>query len=117
MACERGARCGVRRGAGAGWHPEGVEILWWLVPSVVVTICAMLWISWLGRQNRGEVDRDVAVQQMAKALRTEHRGLAQPSPRVARRPDRSTGVALRAHRTADSARPASPDRGEGRRTA
>ena len=40
-------------------------------PPVVVTALAMLWVSWLGRDGRGEVDRDVAVERLGKALRQE----------------------------------------------
>ena len=42
-----------------------MEILLWLVPTGVVTLVAMLWVAWLGREGRGEVDRDVAVQRLA----------------------------------------------------
>ena len=49
-----------------------MDILWWLVPPVVVTALAMLWVTWLGRSGRGEVDRDVAVERLARALRKEH---------------------------------------------
>ena len=31
-----------------------MEILLWLVPAGVVTVLAMLWVSWLGREGRGE---------------------------------------------------------------
>ena len=48
-----------------------MEILLWLVPPVVVTIVAMVWVSWLGREGRGEVDRDVAVRRLAEALQRE----------------------------------------------
>jgi hypothetical protein len=76
-----------------------VEILLWLVPSVVVTVVAMLWVAWAGREGRGEVDRDVAVRRLAAALEPDPRrrrapGYAVPPP--AR--DRSTGVAVRPSR-------------------
>ena len=45
-----------------------MEILLWLVPSAVVTAAAMAWVGWVGRDGRGEVDRDVAVERLAKAL-------------------------------------------------
>ena len=54
-----------------------MDILWWLVPPVVVTALAMLWVTWLGRSGRGEVDRDVAVERLAQ-------GPAQGAPRDAR---------------------------------
>ena len=46
----------------------------WLVPPVVVTCVAMVWVSWLGREGRGEVDRDVAVRRLAEALQREEPG-------------------------------------------
>ena len=69
-----------------------MEILWWLAPSVVVTVVAMVWVSWLGREGRGEVDRDVAVARLAKALERERATPRTPAGRV---PDRSTGIAVR----------------------
>jgi hypothetical protein len=70
-----------------------VEILLWLVPSLLVMVAAMAWVTWLGRDGRGEVDRDVAVERLAKALAKDHRtGRAAPPARVR---DRSTGIAVR----------------------
>jgi hypothetical protein len=81
-----------------------VEILLWLVPPAVVTVLAMAWVAWLGREGRGEVDRETAVRRMGDAL-------SRPAaPRVVVRPqarERSTGVAVRAPRQAD--RRATPD--------
>ena len=70
----------------------------WLVPPVVVTLVAMVWVSWLGREGRGEVDRDVAVRRLAEALQREPK---HPTPYAARTPvrDRSTGIAVRPSRT------------------
>ena len=73
-----------------------MEILLWLVPSVVVTAVAMLWVGWAGREGRGEVDREVAVARLAAALTKEspvRRG-AEPRPPA----DRSTGIAVRPSR-------------------
>lgn len=70
-----------------------MEILLWLVPSVVVTALAMAWVSWVGRDGRGEVDRDVAVERLGKALAKDlptGTRSATPSAR-----DRSTGIAVR----------------------
>lgn len=75
-----------------------MEILLWLVPSVVVTVLAMLWVGWLGRERTEEVDRDAAVARLARALedgRAVQRG-GRPSP--AR--DRSRGIAVRPSRIA-----------------
>jgi hypothetical protein len=73
-----------------------VEILLWLVPPAVVTVLAMGWVAWLGREGRGEVDPDEAERRLARAME-------RPSP-VVRRPsasvdqERSTGVAVRRQR-------------------
>jgi hypothetical protein len=81
-----------------------VEILFWLLPSAVVTVVAMLWVGWLGREGRGEVDREVAVRRLAGALEPdEHRrgGRPRPTPGYAvspPEPDRSTGIAVRPSR-------------------
>ena len=75
----------------------GVEILLWLLPSVVVTVVAAIWVAWLGREGRGEVDRDVAVRRLADALQREPK---RPTGYAARTPakDRSTGIAVRPSR-------------------
>jgi hypothetical protein len=77
-----------------------VEILWWLVPSVVVAAVAMVWATWMGREGRGEVDRDVAVERLARALTKADR--VERGPRPARVVDRSTGIAVRPTRRTDS---------------
>ena len=70
-----------------------MEILLWLVPAAVVTAAAMAWVSWAGRDGRGEVDRDVAVQRLGKALGKDlPAGTRRTSPPVR---DRSTGIAVR----------------------
>ncbi|WP_372729833.1 hypothetical protein [Nocardioides sp.] len=75
-----------------------MEILWWLVPSAVLTAVAMAWVSWLGREGRGEVDRDVAVRRLAEALQREPRPpKGRATPRTSER-DRSTGIAVRPSR-------------------
>jgi len=75
-----------------------VEILLWLVPPAVVTLVAMVWVGWLGRQERREVDREQAVRRLGEAL-SEQRLARRPTgayaPRVPKRRDRSTGVAVR----------------------
>ncbi len=70
-----------------------MEILLWLVPAAVVTLLAMLWVSWLGRDGRGEVDQEVAVARLATALGREHPGRRTVPPVPTR--DRSTGIAVR----------------------
>ena len=76
-----------------------MEILLWLVPAVVVTAVAMAWVSWVGRDGRGEVDRDVAVERLGKALAKELPAGTRRTAAPAR--DRSTGIAVRpSHGTA-----------------
>jgi hypothetical protein len=72
-----------------------VEILWWLAPPVVATLLAMLWVSWLGREGRGEVDREVAVRRLADAMARPTRVRPTAPVRRPAGPDRSTGVAVR----------------------
>lgn len=80
-----------------------MEILLWLVPSLVVLVAAMAWAGWVGREGRGEVDRGVAAERLGRALAKDH------TPRRAvvreRVRDRSTGIAVRpTQRDADATR-------------
>jgi hypothetical protein len=78
-----------------------VEILLWLVPAVVVTVVAMVWVSWISRDGRGEVDRDVAVEKLGKALAKDLPAGTRRTAAPAR--DRSTGIAVRpSHGSASS---------------
>ena len=70
-----------------------MEILLWLVPSGVVALAAMAWVSWAGRDGRGEVDRDVAVERLGKAIAKELPAGTRRTSAPAR--DRSTGIAVR----------------------
>lgn len=70
-----------------------MEILLWLVPTVVLTGAAMLWVSWVSRDGRGEVDRDVAVERLGKALARDLPAGTRRTAAPAR--DRSTGIAVR----------------------
>lgn len=70
-----------------------MEILLWLVPTAVMTVAAMAWVSWIGRDGRGEVDRDVAVERLGKALAKELPAGTRRAYAPAR--DRSTGIAVR----------------------
>lgn len=80
-----------------GTYPGRVEILLWLVPPVVVTAAAMCWVGWVGREERGQVDRDVAARRLQRALeRQRPQRYAAPVPER----DRSTGVAVRPSRRA-----------------
>lgn len=71
-----------------------MEILLWLVPPVVVTVLAMAWVGWVGREGRGEVDRDEAVRRLGAALEKDQPAVRRPAPTAATR-ERSTGVAVR----------------------
>ena len=85
----------------AAAYAADVEILLWLLPSVVVTVVAMLWVGWLGREGRGEVDREVAVRRLAGALEPDEGRRSRPTPGYAvtrPEPDRSTGIAVRPSR-------------------
>lgn len=77
-----------------------MEILWWLVPPVVVTVAAMLWVAWVAREGRGEVSREVAVERLAKALRKDFPEAVRQGPAASRPRDRSTGIAVRPSRSA-----------------
>lgn len=84
-----------------------MEILWWLAPSGVVALLAMAWVGWVGREGRGEVDREVAVARLARALERDTPTPRRPEPRER---DRSTGIAVRPPRDAGApaARPRTP---------
>ena len=82
-----------------------MEILLWLVPPAVVTVVAMLWVSWLGREGRGEVDREVAVRRLAQALQKEPPAHTSTRPTPTR--DRSTGIAVRPSRSPGAGQPGS----------
>jgi hypothetical protein len=81
-----------------------VEILLWLVPPVAVTLVAMAWVGWMGREGRGEVDREEALRRLGAALERPLRPGPARSPHLR---DRSTGVAVR--RTPRAAAPADAD--------
>jgi hypothetical protein len=104
-------------------------VLLWLVPSVAVTLVAMLWVSWAGREGRGAVDREVALRRMARVLDPAPGGRSgvlgrlrrrrtPPTYAVTPRRDRSTGLAVRPSRAvvpeptprAEPTQPAQPTR-------
>ena len=72
-----------------------MQILWWLAPPVAVTVLAMVWVAWLGREGRGEVDREVAVRRLGAALSKPAPRKVQAATRVRAERDRSTGLAVR----------------------
>jgi hypothetical protein len=89
-----------------------VEILLWLVPPTAVTVVAMLWVSWLGREGRGEVDPEVAVRRLAQAMQKEPPAHTSTRPTPMR--DRSTGIAVRPSRSPGAS---NPNPGQPRRSA
>jgi hypothetical protein len=93
MAGRSRARLAGRRQGHA--YADRVEILWWLAPPVVATVLAMLWVSWLGRSGRGEVDREVAVRRLGEAMARPTRVSSRTPPASDRPRERSTGVAVR----------------------
>ena len=72
-----------------------MEILWWLVPPVVATVLAMLWVSWLSREGRGEVDPEVAARRLGDAMAKPSRLRPDGPQRPVTARERSTGVAVR----------------------
>ena len=82
-----------------------MEILLWLVPPAVVTVVAMCWAAWAGRDARTEVNQEVKAQRLERALLRKG-----PAPYAARTParDRSTGVAVRPSRASRTQPPAAP---------
>ena len=72
-----------------------MEILLWLVPPVVVTVLAMAWVGWAGREGRGEVDRDEAVRRLGTALDKDPPAVRRTPSGAPRPRERSTGGAVR----------------------
>ena len=72
-----------------------MEILWWLAPPVAATVLAMVWVSWLGRDGRGQVDPEVAVRRLGDAMARPTRTSRPASARPRAPEERGTGVAVR----------------------
>ncbi len=74
-----------------------VEILLWWLPPAIVTVIAMLWVSWLGRARDLSPDRsDAAQERFAAAImrdlpREDTNRVSAPRPMR----ERSTGIAVR----------------------
>ncbi len=74
-----------------------MEILLWWVPPAIVTVVAMLWVSWLGRARPTGPDRsDAAQERFAAAIMRDlpsevTRQVSAPRPMR----ERSTGIAVR----------------------
>lgn len=74
-----------------------MAILLWLLPSVLATLAAMVWVSWVGRQRPVGADQsDEAKARFAEAILRPlpQQALDRSAQRVGPR-ERSTGVALR----------------------
>jgi hypothetical protein len=74
-----------------------VEILYWWLPPAIVTVIAMLWVSWLGRARDMGPDRSDAAQERFAAAIMRDLPTAATSRVSEPRPmrDRSTGIAIR----------------------
>jgi hypothetical protein len=74
-----------------------VEILYWWLPPAIVTVIAMLWVSWLGRARDMGPDRSDAAQERFAAAIMRDLPAAVTSRVSEPRPmrDRSTGIAIR----------------------
>jgi len=74
-----------------------VEILWWWLPPAIVTLIAMLWVSWLGRARDMGPDRSDAAQERFAAAIMRDLPPAVTNRVSAPRPmrERSTGIAIR----------------------
>lgn len=74
-----------------------MEILFWLLPAAVVTLAAMAWVGWWGRESRGavtEASREAAARRLGEALSREQ--VSRPGYAVPPRTrDRVSGVAVR----------------------
>ena len=74
-----------------------VEILLWWLPPAIVTVIAMLWVSWLGRARDVGPDRSEAAQERfaAAIMRDLPSEVTKQvsTPRPMR--ERSTGIAVR----------------------
>ena len=93
-----------------------MEILFWWVPPAVVTLVAMIWVSWLGRARPTGPDRsDAAQERFAAAIMRDlpsevTRQVSAPRPMR----ERSTGIAIRPSQKPVESR---PDVDASRRTA
>lgn len=74
----------------------------WLVPAAVMTLGAMLWVGWVGRERPALPDRSEAAQRAAQerfaaAITRPH---PHRTPGRSRQRERSTGVAIRVDKSA-----------------
>jgi hypothetical protein len=72
-----------------------MQVLWWLVPSLVATAAAMGWAAWVGRE-RDDARRDDTDASLAKMQRALSRPPLRTGPALAQTPIEPThGVAVR----------------------
>ena len=81
-----------------------MEILLWLVPPATVTLLAMLWTAWAGRDRRppDAEDSEAAYERFAAAVQKPH-----PTAGMGVRPQRRdtvSGVAVRRSRPSGQTR-------------
>lgn len=73
-----------------------MEILLWWVPPALVTLVAMVWVSWAGRARDPRPDRSEAAQERFAAAIMRDLPTAAANAQRPRPPrDRSTGIAVR----------------------
>lgn len=100
-------------------HHDRVEILWWWVPPAVVTVVAMVWVSWLGRARSTAPDQsDAAKERFAAAILRDlpsevTRQVSAPRPVR----ERSTGIAVRPSQQPHQPSAAPREDSDSRRTA
>jgi hypothetical protein len=96
-----------------------VEILLWWVPPAIVTVVAMMWVSWLGRARpTGPDQSDAAKERFAAAILRDlpsevTRQVSAPRPMR----ERSTGIAVRPSQKPVEPAAQSPADADDRRTA
>ena len=72
-----------------------MQVLWWMVPSLVATAAAMGWAAWVGRE-RDDVRPEDAEAALAKMQRALSRPPVRSGPALAQTPIEPThGVAVR----------------------
>ena len=81
-----------------------MQVLWWMVPSLVATAAAMGWAAWVGRE-RDDGRRDDPDAALAKMKRALSRPPLRSGPALAQTPIEPThGVAVRRARRQPSTR-------------
>ena len=94
-----------------------MEILFWWLPPAIVTLIAMLWVSWLGRARDIGPDRSEAAQERFAAAIMRDLPIEVTRQVSAPRPlrERSTGIAVRPSQNPASHGTGTPDSHQGSR--